>query len=231
MRERHLRVTRSARYFTLGTARASITELWLVTHGYGQLAGEFLRAFTVLDDGSRLIVAPEALNRFYVIPVADTQAADRPVGATWMTRVDREREIEDYVAYLDAVCAEVLRPFAERRVVVRALGFSQGVATIARWVERGGVSVDQLVCWAGLLPPDLDLAALARRLGGSVLRIVVGDSDGIVSDDMIAAQGDRLRAHGIPFEVTRFAGGHRLSRATLKVLAGEPISPSAAPDR
>jgi len=231
MRERHIRVTRSARYFTLGDAGASTTELWLVTHGYGQLAGEFLRAFTVLDDGSRLIVAPEALNRFYVVPVAHTQAADRPVGATWMTRVDREREIEDYVGYLDAVCAELLRPLSERRVVVRALGFSQGVATIARWVERGNVPVDQLVCWAGLLPPDLDLAVLARQLGSSVLRIVLGDRDGIVSEGMIAAQGERLRAYRIPFEVTRFSGGHRLSRATLKAIAGESISPSAAPDR
>ena len=139
MRERHIRVTRSARYFTLGDAAASTTELWLVTHGYGQLAGEFLRAFTVLDDGSRLIVAPEALNRFYVVPVAHTQAADRPVGATWMTREDRENEIADYVDFLDAVYRESALGAAH----VTALGFSQGVATACRWAAMGNSRVDR----------------------------------------------------------------------------------------
>ena len=65
-------------------------ELWYVLHGYGQLAAPFLEEFRAIDDGTRLIVAPEALSRFYE---GDAQARlhkDASVGASWMTREDRE---------------------------------------------------------------------------------------------------------------------------------------------
>ena len=40
------------------TDPATVRELWVVLHGYGQLASRFLAGFGTLDDGSRLIVAP-----------------------------------------------------------------------------------------------------------------------------------------------------------------------------
>ncbi len=47
-----------------------------------------------------------------------------------MTKEDRENEIADYVDFLDAVFGEVVTPGAR----VTVLGFSQGVATAARWL-------------------------------------------------------------------------------------------------
>src|SRR6266550_1297389 len=128
--EHHLSVARTARYYTLGEPGA--TEVWFVCHGYGQLAGRFLRRFEPIADGSRLVVAPEGLNRFYV---GSGEHRDQPVGATWMTREDRLNEIADYVKYLDAVYADVFggKPTAAR---VRALGFSQGAAPGTRGVTR-----------------------------------------------------------------------------------------------
>ena len=43
-----------------------VREVWFVLHGFGQLSPYFIRHFGVLADGTRLIVAPEALNRFYL---------------------------------------------------------------------------------------------------------------------------------------------------------------------
>ncbi len=62
-------VPRTARYYTLGPTHGFPRELWFVCHGYGQLAERFLRQFAPLDDGTRLIVAPEALSRFYLDPI------------------------------------------------------------------------------------------------------------------------------------------------------------------
>src|SRR5258705_7905505 len=93
-------VSRMARYFTIGRPDR---EVWFVLHGYGQLAARFLSRFEPLDDGGRLIVAPEALSRFYLTE----DSAERRVGASWMTREDRLTEIEDYVQYLEAVYADV----------------------------------------------------------------------------------------------------------------------------
>ena len=39
----HLRVARTARYYTLGGGGLAPRVVWFVLHGYGQLAGQFIR--------------------------------------------------------------------------------------------------------------------------------------------------------------------------------------------
>ena len=101
-------VTRSARLAMLGPEGPGVRELWYVLHGYGQLATPFLGDFRAIDDGSRLIVAPEALSRFYEGDVQTRLHRDAKVGASWMTREDRESEIADYIAYLDTAHEAIL---------------------------------------------------------------------------------------------------------------------------
>lgn len=216
MREHHLSVRRTARYFTLGPVDGKTRELWLACHGYGQLASRFLKHLAVLDDGTRLIVAPEALSRFYV----GAEPA-RWVGASWMTREDRLGEIGDYVAYLDAVYADVRArlPAAPQRVV--ALGYSQGAATVARWAAGGTVPLHDLVLWGHALPTDIDLTAVAPVLRGLRLWIVAGTADPGMTDSQIATTQERLSAAGIPSRVRRFDGGHTLDGETLGRIAGE----------
>ena len=134
--ERHLKVTRTARYWTVGDpGQGDGGEIWFVLHGYKQLARRFLRRFEALATDRRMLVAPEALSRFYVSPEPGRHGPRSVVGATWMTREDRLNEIEDYVAYLDGLAEEL--GAARHRMTV--LGFSQGVATATRWVVRGAV--------------------------------------------------------------------------------------------
>src|SRR5439155_683249 len=125
MHEHHLSVSRTARYFTLGERSAAEAEVGFACHGYGQLAARFLEKLRVLDDGTRYLVAPEGLSRFYL----SESPTERRVGASWMTREDRLAEIADYVQYLDAVYQEVFGLLDRSQVTVHALGFSQGVAT------------------------------------------------------------------------------------------------------
>ena len=113
MKERHIRVARAARYYTLGSAGRHLREVWLVCHGYRQLARRFLPRFAGLDDGTRMIVAPEGLSRFYLRDSASRHGEEVPVGATWMTREDRENEITDYVAFLNGVMDEVMDEVSE----------------------------------------------------------------------------------------------------------------------
>ena len=42
--EHHIRISKRARYYTIGE-RAGASDVWIVCHGYGQLAGRFLRHF------------------------------------------------------------------------------------------------------------------------------------------------------------------------------------------
>jgi dienelactone hydrolase len=211
--EHRISVTRQARYYTAGdVARAH--ELWIVIHGYGQLAAAFLADFEPLASSTRAFVAPEALNRFYRETGNSGSHAHMKVGATWMTREDRDAEVVDYIAYLDAV-ERATRPSGARLGV---LGFSQGVATQMRWLAARTRPIDRVIAWAGQVPPDVDLGALRGRLPAEGVDFALGTKDNVGDWVGMEAQRARFTDARIPTRVTLFEGGHRLDDATLRAL-------------
>ena len=211
MQEHRFSTPRSARYFTLGSPEQA-SDVWFVCHGYGQLAARFLERFRPLEGEGRCIVAPEGLSRFYLTE----SPAERRVGASWMTREDRLHEIDDYVRFLDGVYAKLALP----RARVTALGFSQGTATVCRWVALGSSRIDRLIVWGGDVPPDLDLAQdrIAERLRTSHLTLVYGTRDELFTPKIVAATESRLRNHNILYALYPFEGAHELDEATLRRL-------------
>jgi predicted esterase len=219
-RAHHIRVQRTARYYTLGGGSLSPRAVWIVLHGYGQLAATFVQYFGDLADDDSLIVAPEALSRYYLVTPESAPAKDRPVGATWMTREDRASEISDYVEYLDAVYEDVVASPARDGAVVHVVGFSQGAATATRWVTHGRSHIDRLVVWGGLLPPDTDLSRGAASFRGARLTLVLGTRDHYVTGEMLSAEQNRLDAAGMEYETIQFEGGHVVSRSVFERLRG-----------
>jgi predicted esterase len=192
----------------------------VVLHGYGQLAARFLAWFAPLDDGTRLVVAPEGLSRFYLDPIAERRGQTTPrVGATWMTREDREHEIEDYVAYLEQLSAEIRRHLAGAGPRIVVLGFSQGTATMCRWLAASELRADQVVLWAGGVPPELDVAEWSARLHGAALTLVAGEQDEMVPASAVVEEGERMSAAGVAFTLLRHPGGHRVDGDALLALA------------
>lgn len=213
-------VPRTARYHTLGPTHGFPRELWFVCHGYGQLSSSFVSQFAPIDDGSRLIVAPEALSRFYLDPIPVRRAQKTPrVGATWMTREYRDAEIADYVAYLDRLAEEVRHHLAGAAPRIVVLGFSQGAATACRWLAATELRADQLVLWGGLVPPELDVSAWAERLQGATITLVAGDSDEYSTPKVVAAEAERFSTAGVAFAKVRFEGGHTIDPVALAALA------------
>ena len=216
MHEHHLTVPRTARYYTLGSG-SSPAQVWFVLHGYAQLASRFLKQFAPIDDGSRLIIAPEALSRFYLEP--GVHGPESRVGATWMTREDRLSEINDYVAYLDALHVHIQRTLEQPPADVRVLGFSQGAATASRWVAMGRARIDRLYLWGGFLPLDLDLQLHAAALRAARLTVLLGRGDEHASPERRAELDARTRPHGVEPAVIDYDGGHRLHAETLRTIA------------
>jgi predicted esterase len=215
--EHHLTVPRTARYYALGTAGPETRSVWIACHGYGHLAGEFVTGLRAVATPDRLIIAPEALNRYY----HDTRpgaSATSAVGATWMTREDRRSEIADQITYLDALYATLFRDVAREAVRVTVLGFSQGAATVSRWLAHSTVRVDRVICWAGAIPDDVSLAA-DSALARAVLVMVVGSRDQYATAARIAAQEAALNEAGKSFTRFEFDGGHRLDDTVLQDLA------------
>ncbi|HVF41106.1 MAG TPA: hypothetical protein VM939_14485 [Gemmatimonadaceae bacterium] len=217
--ENHISVKRSARYYTLGSPGPAITDVWFVCHGYAQLAGAFVNEFEIIASPPRLIVAPEALSRFYIPSDKGFHGPDSPIGATWMTREDRDVEIADYVEYLDVLYDSVFSEIDRDKVSVTVLGFSQGGATVNRWLTRGHARADRLIMWGSLLAADADLSESAEFFRHVDLNIVYGTRDQFHDTGMMAEYEQRLRSHGIPFKLQTFNGGHRMDRETLARLA------------
>jgi predicted esterase len=213
VQEHRLVTTRRARYYTIGGGEHPLSEAWIVLHGLGQRASVFISYFQSIASPGRLVVAPEALNRHYVTPGGSGRTADAKVGATWMTRMDRENEIADYVDFLDAVWRET----ATGAVRVTVLGFSQGVATACRWIAMGKSRIDRLIAWAGQLPPDVDPSVFAKLPGGVTL--VAGTTDEYLPWIAEGNHDARLVAAGITPQVVTFEGGHRMDRLTLDGIA------------
>jgi predicted esterase len=208
----------------MGSFDELLSEVWVVCHGHGQLAARFLSRFRPLQRDDRLFVAPEALSRYYLTPPqAGPHAPNAPVGATWMTSEDRENEIEDYVRYLDSLHDEIFSIVPREKVRLWVLGFSQGAATVARWVARGQVDPDRVVLWSGVLPPEMNAesaAALARR---APLTVLLGLQDEFANPELVAAQKARLSELRVPHETIRFEGGHEIVPDALLSLADSRI--------
>lgn len=217
MRRGHLRVERTARYHVLGPGEGPVEEIWIVCHGYRQLADRFLRRFHELDDGSRLLVAPEALSRFYVDPAAGRHGAEHRVGASWMTREDRDAEIADYVAYLDRLAETARRGRGGPRMV--GFGFSQGGHTVARWAVRGATAVDHLVLWGAYLPGDLEPDPARERLREMDLILVHGARDRHTDGERERAETERLAAWKVSPDRMEHPGGHEIHAELLLEMA------------
>jgi predicted esterase len=214
--EHAIEVPRTARYYTMGDESDAVEELWFVLHGFGQLAGEFVQYFGDLADGRRVVIAPEALNRYYSASTS-VPASERPVGATWMTREDRQNEIRDYVRYLDLLADEIAKKHPRARIIV--VGFSQGGATAARWAQLGRTTIARLILWGATVPPDMGVGAGPATFRSARLTFVIGRKDQYISTASLDAERARLTAAGVSFDDVEYDGGHAIKRAVLLDLA------------
>lgn len=209
-------VPKTAHFYTLGIPSKRIRRFWIVCHGYGQLAKNFIRRFDVLDDGQTLVLAPEGLSRFYW-----GGFTGEPV-ASWMTKENRLDEIADYCHYLQLLYHRYT-PQLAADVQIVLLGFSQGCATQCRWAMRDFPHFHHLVLWAGLPPDDLDFSAHAPFFSSKKLHFVYGTQDPFLTEERLNWAADFTKAQNLDFEVMTFDGKHEVEREALLKLNGKML--------
>lgn len=210
--QHHIQFSYEARYFMLGNTTAP-SQIWFVLHGYGQLASAFIRKFNLLTDHGILLVAPEALSRFYLEETSERmRTGNNRVGASWMTREDRLTDIKNYLGLLNAVYQQIP---ATDATPVTILGFSQGAATATRWVLDGKVNFQRLILWAGILPPDIDFNVGKEMLSEKETILVYGEEDPYLTDSRFAEMTSLSEKLAITPRVVKFTGGHNIDTETL----------------
>lgn len=201
-KEAKITVKKTARYYTLGTDITRAKRIWFACHGYGQLGKYFIRKFAVLDPETNFIIVPEGLNRFYL------EGFSGRVGATWMTKEARLDDITDYVHYLDDLHRALgLDRLSEGRELIH-FGFSQGVATAARYIAFGKIKPQRAVFWAGSFPPDMNPEDPKGALKNLPVYACSGDEDPFATEEKIAAGKALLTQHCEDITDVRFRGKH-----------------------
>lgn len=212
MSEHSITIPFQARYYRSREITPSTKQIWIVLHGYGQLAQYFIRKFASLEKKEICVIAPEGLSRFYLEELQSTGRKNNRVGATWMTKEDRLTDIKNYLTYLDDVFKTEVGP---SQIPVTVFGFSQGCATASRWILSRNIRFERLILWAGVFPPDMDFQMGGEILKNKKVQIVYGTKDQFLTESRMDEMHALIRKLNVSVEEISFDGGHDIDEETL----------------
>jgi predicted esterase len=208
MEQKQINFQYNARYFQYGELNQNIKNLIFVIHGYGQQAKYFIKKFESLNNGHNCIIAPEGLSRFYL------EGFSGRVGANWMTKEDRLTDIENYIAYLNAIYGNI-KSVLSPNINISVLGFSQGSATASRWAASDPFEFQQLILWAGVFPPDMDFDKASIKFSNKKLYYVFGTKDPFLTEERFKEMTQLSQKLNVTPEIIKFDGGHDINKETL----------------
>lgn len=200
-----------AQYYVSQKPLGTEQEIWIVFHGYGQLAEFFLRKFKAFFSDQRLFVAPEGTNYNYL------QGFEGRVGANWMTKHEREMAIANNQRFLNSLFEIICKEY-EVLPKINILGFSQGAATASRWCNQFKYPISKLVLWGGGFANDLQIKGLGDHLKHSEVSIVLGDQDEFINSDAIQKQEELILSLEVKVNKITYQGGHDLHQPTLEIV-------------
>ena len=207
--EHNFKTIKSARYYSLGEPTKIVKNIWMVFHGYGELAKNFIQNFNAIADIENLIIAPEAHNKFYLRGISEN------VGATWMTKDDRENEIEDYVKMIEEVFAQCTVNLNMSEVKLNVLGFSQGGSTAVRWLAKQRHLVHNIILWGAGLPKDVNYEQNLNYWNSTSLKLVVGSEDRYLNKNRLEEELIFLKTQKINHKLISYKGNHSIDEKTL----------------
>ena len=204
------KVTRTAHYSTIGELTKKTKCIWFVMHGYGQLASRMIGKFDMLDPEENFVIAPEGLSRFY------WHENNEPV-ACWMTKRDRYEEIKDFTNYLQDLHA-LHCDHVNHNVKIVLFGFSQGCATMWRWIHSKKPRYDVAINWAGWVPEDIKFNHLSEYLHSKEHHLIFGNEDKFMTEERFQTLLEVIDKSDLKMIISRFEGGHRIPKEELKSL-------------
>lgn len=204
MKQNSLYLERKAYYYTHGNIREA-DNIWIVCHGYGQAADDFIKPFKILDKKRTVIISPEGLSRFY------ENGNEGNVVSSWMTKRYRETEIAEQKNFLNSI----YHKYADEKKNIHVLGFSQGCATVARWLDSTRLPVSTMILWAGWPPADTDYNKNKDYWSRLKNFYIYGKNDRYLTEQRMMEFNQRQDLKVLDLQMLTFDGGHRLSRNIL----------------
>ena len=198
-------------YETLNKNTNRTKHVWLVFHGIGYLSRYFLKYFKDLDPEENYIIAPQAPSKYYL------NGKYVHVGASWLTKENTAREMENINQYINAVLeAEAISK--DQNLIV--FGFSQGVSIATRYTVLNKLKCQMLVLYAGGIPNELkaeDFTFLEKQK--TAIKIIVGDQDEYLNEERMQLETKKITSlFNNRAEIHIFNGGHEVKKDLIKHL-------------
>jgi len=214
IKSEQFKTSKTARYSTFGADPSKAKFFWFALHGSKMTCEQMLYKFADFDPDEHLVVAPEALNRFYF----DGFGGD--VVASWMTKRDRLSEIEDFSNYLTQLYQLFTNQLPNncRKII---LGFSQGGTTMYRWLHARKIEADFLIPYSCWIPEDIDLEKSKTQLNDLTTKYTYGLQDQFLTEENIAKVKGVIARNKLEIEILPYEGDHRVSKQQLKMLLGK----------
>ncbi|UXP30926.1 serine hydrolase family protein [Reichenbachiella agarivorans] len=213
MIEKHrVTITTQATFHTLNQLTDTTQRIWIVCHGHGQLAEDFVLPFQFLDSKTNFVIALEGLSKFYL-------RGNQKVGASWMTKENRDMEIKNQTAYARTVLETLLGDRRIDQFEMVLLGFSQGASAIWRLAVHLQIPFSHLIHWAGSFPPELDYDDFDFLSRDAKVHGVLGDQDNYYDEEVFGLEINKIeKATGIKPVLFSYAGKHTVEQEALESL-------------
>ena len=207
--KKQISIPKTHKYSQLGEFSEKTNTVWIVLHGYGMLSEFFIKKFECILNEKTVVIAPEGSNRFYL-----NNNYSR-VGASWMTKVDKEKDIEDNISFIETLYTKIVDDIGHNNFKLKTLGFSQGGATLVRWIMSNSIKVDSLILWGSDIPKDSLTTQNKSRWSSINIKIVIGKKDEYISDENKKKVIDAVNSYGLSYKLIEYDGPHKIIESEL----------------
>ncbi len=214
MTKKTIPFTHQARYCTLGTLSEETEYVWIIFHGYGQLAEYFIKNFDKLDTNKHYVISPQGLSTAYL------EGFTGRVGANWMTKHDRELDIENNLNYLETLIKSELIEVATKKIIV--LGFSQGAATASRWIAHTNYEISNFLVWGGMIAHDINSIFYQKMKDKTTL--FYGNQDEFINEEGLKTNLMNLEKLGFTPKLIPYKGTHKIYTDVLNDFVENSLS-------
>ena len=211
--KKQISISKTGKYSQIGTSSKKINNVWIVLHGYGMLSEYFVKKFECIIDETTLVIAPEATNRFYL-----GNNYNR-VGASWMTKLDREQEIRDNILFLDKLFSIIKKEIGHDNFKLNTLGFSQGGPALVRWLMSNKLNTNSLILWGSDIPKDSLVIENKSRWNSMNLKIVIGKNDEYINEEKKQEFVGVVKSYGLKYDLVEYEGSHKIIEEELIKIA------------
>ena len=211
--KKQISISKTGKYSQIGKCSKKINNVWIVLHGYGMLSEYFVKKFDCIINETTLVIAPEATNRFYL---ANNYTR---VGASWMTKLDREQEISDNILFLDKLFSIIKKEIGHDNFKLNTLGFSQGGPALVRWLMSNKLNTNSLILWGSDIPKDSLVTENKSRWNSINLKIVIGKNSEYINEEKKQEFVGVVKSYGLKYELIEYEGSHKIVEEELKKIA------------